>query len=105
MTVEDAYRLRTATSDIVWSFVCAAEPRIVRPGAIALRTAAGDGRLALTFDHETLEATVETVDVEDPWIREFWGERVYRILVRRRSAVQEGMSTFQIAPAVAGRSR
>lgn len=97
VTVSDTYRLKVATSDIVWSFVCAAEPRIVQPGAIALRTAAGDGGLALTYDHDALEATVETVDVQDPWIREFWGERVYRILVRHRRAVQEGASTFRIA--------
>lgn len=94
--VSDDYRLKAPTRDIVWSFVCAAEPRVVGPGRIALRPAAGDARLTLAFDGEALQAEVETVEVQDPWIREFWGDRVYRILVRRRTPVQEGASTFRI---------
>lgn len=100
VTLSDTYQLKAPTQDIVWSFVCATEPRLAGPGVVVLRPAAGDGRLALTFDRATLDATVETVDVHDPWIHESWGEHVYRVLVRRCHAVQEGVSTFQIAPEI-----
>lgn len=94
----DNFHLREPTADIVWNFICAAEPRLVRPGLVELRTPrAGDRALAFSFDAQELDASVEKVEVEDPWIREFWGAQVYRLRVKARNKSVEGIRVFRLA--------
>jgi hypothetical protein len=65
---------------------CTVTPEAV--GLLAFTTVAGD-RFDLSFDSKTLIAVIEPVPLDDPDLRESWGqEQLLRIQLRPTQAVQ-----------------
>lgn len=55
---------------------------------------------ALTFDAALLEPRIEAIELTDAGLRESWGNRIYRLLLGTRAAVQSGKFTYVLQPAM-----
>lgn len=93
--VEDAYRLSAPSSDVRLHLLtpCAVELR--DGGVIALSPRAlGDGitsgAATLGYAADEWSARCEEIPLADPQMQAMWGERVYRIVMQKRSVGEEG---------------
>jgi hypothetical protein len=94
--VTDDFFLTAPAEDIALSLMTPCPSRPAAPGSIDLTV--GATTLRLTPDPALLPV-VETIDLDDPRLREAWGERLYRILLKPKAPTTAAKWTLRLAPA------
>ncbi len=92
--IVDQFALTAPTKEIVLSVMTPAAPRIEADGAIRLGLSGAE--LALGYDGALFQASVEELPVEDERLRGWWGEKVFRILLRAKETVARGRSVLRL---------
>ncbi|WP_165822440.1 heparinase II/III domain-containing protein [Paenibacillus montanisoli] len=93
--VTDQFRVKEATNAIFYSLVTPCEPIPAADGALRFEYAP-DRWAVLTFDHAVLDAVVEPIDKMESRLKRNWGERMYRIVLHERMALEAGTRTISI---------
>jgi hypothetical protein len=84
--VTEQFALAAPTADVTLSLMTPC-PATVTAGEILLPCS--DHTLRLRYDAAALEATVETMEMDDARLRDAWGERLYRVVLRAKAPVQK----------------
>jgi len=85
--IEEAFSLAAPTDDVALSLLTACEPQI--GAADALLLPCSGTALRLSYPADLLEASIETLVLDDDHLRSVWGERLWRIVLRSRARVQD----------------
>lgn len=91
--LRDRFELNQAQS-VDFNFITALQP-VIEKGRIVLRSSGGT-HFALEYDDQTLVALVESISVEDPWLRHSWGPQVHRIILRSKAPIAVGNFEFRV---------
>lgn len=94
--IMEEFALTRPTRELTLSLMTPCPPR--RTGASALTLPTATHRVRLEFDEE-LEADVELIRLHDGRLRDAWGDRLYRILLRPRRPVGKGAWRLRIVRA------
>ncbi len=88
--VSDSFQLAEPTESIVLSLMTPCEVSNVQPGELRLRDV--DTGRSVRVEHEParLAVEVETIELDDLKLREMWGPRLHRILLRADSPRAQG---------------
>ena len=90
----DAFALRSPAKDITLTLMTPCRVNSDTPGLLSL---AGGPRIS--YDRAVFVPTVEEIRLEDARLRDAWGERIYRILLRAAAPAQKARWTLRIAAA------
>ncbi len=85
--IEERFALSAPTQALELSLLTAHEPRL-EPGLIRLTN--GETQLALTYDPAELSACLQPLDLDDPTLIHYWGNRLWRLLLRATKPQQNG---------------
>jgi hypothetical protein len=92
--VIDDFRLTNPSSDTFYSLMTPCEP-IVISGEIKL--AYSEGKAAfLQYDEANLSVTIDTIQLTESRLNRNWGDKMYRIVLKEKSAVQKGIRKISI---------
>jgi hypothetical protein len=92
--IVDDFSLAAPTKDIAFSLMTPCEVKIEEAGRIALQ--AGGRLLALSYDADMLQATVEEIVLEDERLKSGWGENMSRLLLTAKRPVGKGQVMMRI---------
>lgn len=102
VTVTDAYSLAKSAREITLTLMTPCRVRAEEPGRLLLETAEG-GELSapvrVLYDGDKLDASLETIPVEDGRLRSVWPEQIIRILLKAERPLLQDTWTLRIAPA------
>jgi len=100
--IQDDYTLTAPAKDITLTLMTSCSVSIPRPGEILLSVnPTGSGkpsRLKITYDAKKLKAATEDIPVEDGRLKNVWGERITRILLKTESPPLHDSWTVRIQP-------
>jgi len=100
--VTDAYSLAKSAREITLTLMTPCRVRAEEPGRLLLETAEG-GELSapvrVLYDGDKLDASLETIPVEDGRLRSVWPEQIIRILLKAERPLLQDTWTLRIAPA------
>jgi hypothetical protein len=85
--LEEVVALARETQEVMLSLMTPCEPKL-EAGGIVLPCAGG--AVKLTYDRG-LGAEVEPIALDDARLREVWGERLYRVVLRPTGEVKQGV--------------
>jgi hypothetical protein len=92
--VIDDFRLTNPSSDTFYSLMTPCEP-IVISGEIKL--AYSEGKAAfLQYDEANLSVIIDTIQLTESRLNRNWGDKMYRIVLKEKSAVQKGIRKISI---------
>ena len=106
VTVTDAYTLAESVREITLSLMTPCRVRVEEPGRLLLETAQGSELstpVRVLYDGDKLDASLETILVEDAKLRSVWPERLTRILLMAERPPLEDTWTLRIAPGMNNR--
>jgi len=96
VTIRDQFEL-SQPSEVTLSLMTCREPRIEGAGTLVL---GGDTDIAVQFDAEALQATIERIEITDARLLPVWGDHLFRVLLSTRQSVSEGDWTLRIGPSL-----
>jgi len=91
LLIRDDFNLRQTDTANVVHFMVAEKPTISK-GIVSL----GNGTHALTFDGNEFEASIDTIEQDDPRLSNVWGQHLYRINLKAKNMQRKGSYTFTI---------
>ena len=91
--VTDRFTLETETDTLCRYLMTPLKPETT-PGCVTLRYEGGAARLL--YDGDNTEALVEEIPITESRLLWNWGERLYRIILRERGAVQVGTRRLRV---------
>jgi hypothetical protein len=92
----DSFRLKRPSEEMTMSLMTPCNPQINKEGTILLQNASG-GSLQIEFDSAQLEATIESIAIEDRRLQKVWPGTLYRIILRAKQSVSEGTWIMKIS--------
>ena len=95
--IEDAFALARETQHVMLSLLTPCEPKLE---ADSLLLPCAGGAVKLTYD-PALRAEVEPISLDDARLRDSWGERLYRIVLRPTDKVKQGVWRLRLERAAA----
>jgi hypothetical protein len=97
VVIVDDFTLARPTRDIALSLLTPCEPSVKMAGELALSLPASGLALRLAYDAAVLEAVVETIPLDDPSLQRAWGDRLYRIVLKAKTATAAGKWAIRLA--------
>ena len=93
--IVEEFALKAPTREIALSLMTPIEPRLEEPGVIGLTLPSAT--LTLTYAAGVLDASVEGIALEDERLKGSWGQSVFRIVLKARRQVEQGVWALTIA--------
>ncbi|MBO7746884.1 heparinase II/III family protein [Paenibacillus sp. MWE-103] len=94
--IRDAYRLRQPSAGVALHLMTPRLPRGEGGGSFVLEDERGN-RIRIAYDGDRYAGEAERVPLEDPVMREAWGEQLYRIRLTLRAPAETGESVIRIS--------
>ena len=94
--VVDSFTLKQASKDITQNLITPCEVIRNEPGRLVLRDSEGI-ELAIGYDRDILTAKTESIPPEDDKLAKIWGPRLYRILLKPKSATRAATWTLRFS--------
>lgn len=99
--ITDSYKLTKISGALMLSLMTPCEVTLDRPGQMTLKTITGKSGQATVvvyvhYDAGKLAPALETIVVEDPKLKNSWGERLTRIILRADSPASQDILTLRI---------
>jgi hypothetical protein len=91
----DEYALQQAAETITLTFMTPCTVNAGTPGELSLAMADGKS-VRIHYDGHALTPAVEEIRLEDAHLRQSWGERLFRILLRTKTPPQQATWTTRI---------
>lgn len=91
LLIHDDFDLQQANTANIIHFMVAEKP-VISEGTISL----GAGLHSLTFDVNEFDASVDTIEQDDPRLSNVWGEYLYRINLKAKNIHKKGKYRFTI---------
>lgn len=91
LVIYDDFDLPQANTANVIHFMVAEKP-VISKGVISL----GAGQHSLVFDINAFDASIDTIEQDDPRLGNVWGSYLYRINLKAKNIQQKGIYTFTI---------
>jgi hypothetical protein len=82
--IVDDFALEKPSQDVALSLMTPLRPEVSAPGVVVL------GDASLLFKADTVTAAVEPIELEDGHLRQSWGDKLYRVVLRSTSPVEKG---------------
>ena len=95
--VVDNFELKKASRDISQSLITPCEVVRNEPGRLILRDSAEGIELVVAYDRDILAARVESIPPTDDKLARIWGPRMYRILLKPKSATRAATWTLRFS--------
>ena len=95
--VVDSFALKQASRDITQNLITPCEVVRGEPGRLVLRDPAEGIELAVGYDRDVLTAQTESIPPADDKLAEIWGPRMYRILLKPKSATKAATWTLRFS--------
>jgi len=89
--IVDDFALDKPSQDVALSLMTPLRPEVAGPGVIGL------GDALLLFKADLVTVAVEPIALEDGHLRQSWGEKLYRMLLRPVSPVEKGTWVVRLA--------
>jgi hypothetical protein len=98
LQIMDSFDLKEKSQNIVQSLMTPCEIVRDEPGLLVLRDPKEQLEMAIRYNLQKLSLESETIDINDERISTIWGEHLYRIKLRPKTATVKGTWTlrFQI---------
>lgn len=93
--IADDFSLEKATKDLFLSLMTPWEPELQEAGCIILQSPQGPG-IKVRFASDRLEFSSEKIPISDARMTPIWGDRVFRILLQAKDALQSDTWKLQI---------
>lgn len=93
--IKDHFQLKWMSDDIVLMIMTPHDPQIEEIGSITLQDVS-QNKLMIRYDGEMWVASADLIELDDVVMREVWGDRLYRIKLRARTAINHGESIIKI---------
>jgi len=94
--VVDSFTLKQVSKDITQNLITPCEVIRNEPGRLVLRDSEGI-ELAIGYDRDILIARTESIPPEDDKLAKIWGPRLYRILLKPKSATRAATWTLRFS--------
>ena len=94
VAIKDSYSLSESKEPADFNWLTWGDVDISTPGKVTI-TVQGE-TLTLSYDGKKLEPVIETVVLDDPPLRNVWGDKIFRVTLREREAALKGSYTFSI---------
>ena len=94
--VIDSFELKQASLDITQNLITPCEVVRSKPGRLVLRDSEGI-ELAVGYDRDILTAQIQSIPPADHKLAEIWGPRLYRILLKPKSATRAATWTLRFS--------
>jgi len=94
--VVDSFTLKQVSKDITQNLITPCEVILNEPGRLVLRDSEGI-ELAIGYDRDILIARTESIPPEDDKLAKIWGRRLYRILLKPKSATRAATWTLRFS--------
>lgn len=98
LQVDDRFTLREASSDIVQHLLTPCDVELLADGQLRLWNADRTVDLLVRYDPSQLQASVETIPLEDASLQAAWGPQLRRIQLRATQAQTQGAWSVMIEP-------
>ena len=96
VTIKDSYSLSESKEPADFNWLTWGDVDISVPGKLTISVQ--NEAVTLCYDHKRLDPIVETIVMDDPPLRNVWGERIYRVTLRERKASLKSSYTFTVMP-------
>jgi len=94
--VVDSFELKQASRDITQNLITPCEVVRSKPGILVLKDSEGI-ELAIGYDRNILTAQIESIPAADDKLAKIWGPRLYRILLKPKSATRAATWTLRFS--------
>ncbi|MHC4629448.1 MAG: heparinase II/III domain-containing protein [Planctomycetota bacterium] len=95
--VEDSFSLKQPSQYITQNLITPCEVIRNDPGRLVLKDPARGIKLGVRYDRDILTAQVEDIPATDEKLAKIWGPRMYRILLRPKSATKTATWTLRFS--------
>lgn len=86
--IVDSFELKEKSRNIVQNLMTPCETVQAEPGKLILRDSQSQTRVTLQYEPDKLTHQTETIELDDDRLVSIWGPRLYRILLKSRSATR-----------------
>ncbi len=95
--VIDRYELKAPSGDVIENFIVAGKVIESEPGKLLLNDREETVRLRFDYNPAKLSAAIEPVELKDSKLRRIWGECLYRIRLKAKTAAQKNRLEFHLS--------
>lgn len=95
--VLDSFELKEESRNIVQHLITPCETVQAEPGKLLLRDSQTQTRVILQYAPDKLTHQMETIDLDDDRLVSIWGSRIYRIVLRSKSAIGSDTWTLRFS--------
>jgi len=95
IVIADNFVFSSTRDSIILPMMLVSRPDITVPGKMLVKT--GDAEsVAISFDHQQFELTIEEIKLQDAKVSHTWGGTIYRAQFRMKNATSKGKYQFTI---------
>ena len=95
IVIADNFDFSSTRDSIILPMMLVSRPDITVPGKMLVKT--GDAEsVAISFDHQQFELTIEEIKLQDAKVSHTWGGTIYRAQFRMKNATSKGKYQFTI---------
>ena len=95
LQVVDSFDLKEKSKEIVQNLITPCEIVRDEPGQMVIRDPKEELEMVIRYDSQKLSLESEPIDLNDERISNVWGKRLYRIMLKPKSATIKDMWTFR----------
>jgi hypothetical protein len=95
--VVDLFELKEKSRDIVQNLITPCEIIRDEPGKLVLRDPEKQTQLTVQYDSDRLAVQIETIRSDDDRLVAIWGPRLYRVLLKSKSAAKRDTWTLRFS--------
>jgi hypothetical protein len=97
LTISDTFKLREESDAVVQSLMTPCAVSEIAPGQLRLTASDRDVVVLLRYEPVTLAADIETIELQDDKLKEVWGKRLQRVLLKATEATCQETWKVQIS--------